>query len=157
MLQNFFEENEATKQQELSAFATRNADYKRVSSSRTTHRPWSQHTPSRSPTRSQTTDTIEICYMCGGRNHYVLHCKFRHQARQFAQRLRLEKEKRENSKDHRMGPYRPQNKRGSPSKTVKFADESKAFWSETEDNLESSDENELEIVTDDEVSAYVTD
>lgn len=56
-----------------------------------------------------------------------------------------------------MGPYRPQNKRGSPSKTVKFADESKAFWSETEDNLESSDENELEIVTDDEVSAYVTD
>ncbi|RKF57445.1 hypothetical protein GcM3_188040 [Golovinomyces cichoracearum] len=56
-----------------------------------------------------------------------------------------------------MGPYRPQNKRGSPSKTVKFADESKAFWSETEDNFESSDENELEIVTDDEVSVYVTD
>ncbi|RKF57446.1 hypothetical protein GcM3_188026, partial [Golovinomyces cichoracearum] len=156
-LQNFFEENEATKQQEMSAFVTRNADYKRVSSSPTAHQPWSQYTPSSSPSRSQTTDIIEICYMCGGRNHYVRHCEFRHEAQQFVQRLRLDKEKREKSKDHRMGPYRPQNKRGSPSKTVKFADESKAFWSETEDNLESSDENELEIVTDDEVSAYVTD
>ncbi|RKF53252.1 hypothetical protein GcM3_220027, partial [Golovinomyces cichoracearum] len=113
----------------------------------------------RSPLRhDQSTVRSEICYMCGGQNHHVRNCEFRHAARQFAEKLRLDKESREEFEPQHKKSIRPQYKRGSTSKAVKFMDKSKAFWSETEATSEWSDEDKSEILTDDdEVSALITD
>lgn len=158
-LQNFFEENEADTDQDLSALAARNTDFNRGRPSRTNRQTLNHYPQRRSPLRhDQSTARSEICYMCGGHNHHVRNCEFRHAARQFAEKLRLDKESREEFEPQHKTSLRPQYKRGSASKAVKFMDKSKAFWSETEASSEWSDGDKSDILTDDdEVSALITD
>lgn len=70
--------------------------------------------------------------------------------------MRLDDEAREESSGHNTS-FRPRNKRGSPAKSVTFAEKLRAYFSEIESENELNEENCTDILTDDEVSAYITD
>ncbi|KAI0990984.1 hypothetical protein K3495_g17203, partial [Podosphaera aphanis] len=150
-LQSFFEDNEEPEDRDLSALAARAKTYGSGTASRSQH--GHRQYPSQVSSRGRFLDErgLETCYICRGEGHHARECRYRHKARKYAEDLRLQDE----SKEHSSSPSRRTQKR--PSKTVKFADQPKAFWSDNdpEDGWTEGDHSDFE--TDDEVNALITD
>ncbi|KAI1003194.1 hypothetical protein K3495_g5013 [Podosphaera aphanis] len=158
-LQNFYEENEKSNERDLSALAARYTAFNRGSSRPSNQR--STRDPSWSPTRSPfyNTEGKETCYICNGPGHHARHCEFKHETRRYGESLRLEKEA-QNRSTSRKAPANTNPHRPFKRKSVKFADKSKAFWSETEAETDGewTEGDQSDFMTDDEeVAALITE
>ncbi|KAI1008057.1 hypothetical protein K3495_g165 [Podosphaera aphanis] len=157
--QNFYEENEKSNERNLSALAARYTAFNRGSSRLSSQR--STRDPSWSSTRSPfyNTEGKETCYICNGPGNHARHYEFRHETRRYGESLRLEKEA-QNRSTSRKTPVNSNSHRPVKRKLVKFADKSKAFWSETEaetdEELTEGDQSDF-MTDDDEVAALVTE
>ncbi|RKF71223.1 hypothetical protein GcM3_106032 [Golovinomyces cichoracearum] len=136
--QNLFEENENHAERELSALAAQytehNKDSVRFSKSR------QNRDSSWSPTRHSNLNANgqETCYICNGLSHHTRHCEFRQETRRYGEILRLEKESKNRQASSSKRPSIRSNSRKIQNfKSVKFSDNPKAFWSETEAGTES--------------------
>lgn len=165
-LQNFFEENKISESRDLSGLAARIQNNNRnLSRQRNQYHPRQQ---SNSPNRHKylNSEGEETCYICNGQGHHVRNCKYRHKVRKYGEHLRLEDEARAQSERAKYkSSSHPRSIRDHSKKSVKFAKQTKAFWSDTEPDSGRNDDKYSDLLTesddddedDDEVAALITD